>query len=85
MSCPICKKVMCDHTPKERGQTLKEILEDTKKEWRKERKKRGGQKNDVGGVPKWPSGSGYPTDVRTDGGTKEYPNHYPSQKDVLDW
>lgn len=82
MSCPICRKVMCDHSPKERKQTTKEVLEDTKKEWRKEKKKRRGKKNDVGGPN---SGSGYPTDVRTDGGTKEYPNHYPSQQDVLDW
>lgn len=79
MSCPICKKVMCDHTPKERGQTMEEVLEDIKKEWGKEREGGKGQKNDSG------SGSGYPTDFRTDGGTKEYPNHPPHLTDVLDW
>ncbi len=25
--CPICKRRMCDHTPAERGQTLKEVME----------------------------------------------------------
>lgn len=26
MGCPICGKVMCDHTPAERGQTIEEMM-----------------------------------------------------------
>ena len=28
MTCPICKRLYCDHSPQERGQTQDEMLED---------------------------------------------------------
>lgn len=40
MSCPICGKVVCDHSPKERKQTAKEVLEDIKRDWNKEKGKK---------------------------------------------
>jgi hypothetical protein len=28
MACPICGRMMCDHGPAERGQTVKEMMSD---------------------------------------------------------
>ena len=28
MTCPICGRLYCDHTPAQRGQTVEEMLED---------------------------------------------------------
>lgn len=33
MSCPVCGRVMCDHTPAERGQTQEEMLRDMQRDW----------------------------------------------------
>ena len=32
MACPICNSVLCDHTPKERGQESRELDEDLRRE-----------------------------------------------------
>lgn len=79
MSCPVCGKVMCDHTPKERGQSLKEMLEDTKSDWRKERlgHKTPPKPNDTQQV--------ICPDAGNVDNARAYPEHYPNLKDVLDW
>lgn len=33
MSCPVCGRVTCDHTPEERGQTQEEMLKDMQMDW----------------------------------------------------
>ena len=32
MTCPVCGRVYCDHTPEERGQTYEQMREDMRKD-----------------------------------------------------
>lgn len=47
MSCPICGRILCDHTPEERGQTPQELDQDLLEEGEQIRK-RGQGKEDLG-------------------------------------
>ena len=81
MSCPVCSEVMCDHTSAERKQSIEEMLEDIKSDWRKERKKREKERS-IGQAtqPNIPV-----PDMDNVYNSRAYPEHAPHLADVLDF